>query len=176
MSITVRPARDVDAAELAAVAAATFPLACPPTADPADVEAAIATTLSLPRFAGYLADPQRAIMLADDDGRIIGYTMLIRGVGDDPDVAAAVPHRPAVELSKMYVLPTHHGSGASAQLMQSGIAWASESGAAAVWLGVNRNNERAQRFYRNHGFEVTGTRRFRLGDSYEDDFVMVRRI
>jgi ribosomal protein S18 acetylase RimI-like enzyme len=45
-----------------------------------------------------------------------------------------------------------------------------------MWLGVNRANERAQRFYRKHGFEVTGARRFRLGDSDEDDFVMVRPI
>lgn len=176
MSITVRPAHDSDAAELAAVAAATFPLACPPSADPADIEAAIAATLSPQRFAGYLADPERVILVATDAGRIIGYTMLIRGIGDDPEITASVPQRPAVELSKMYVLATHHGGGASARLMKSGIAWARESGAAAVWLGVNRKNERAQRFYRKHGFEVTGARRFPLGDSYEDDVVMVRPV
>ena len=37
--------------------------------------------------------------------RILGYAMLIRGVPDDPDVQRAVTARPAVELSKMYVLP-----------------------------------------------------------------------
>jgi GNAT superfamily N-acetyltransferase len=176
MSITVTPARDDDAAELAAVAAATFPLACPPSVDPADIEAAIAANLSPQRFAGYLADPDGTILVANGDGRIIGYTMLIRGIGDDPDIAASVPQRPAVELSKMYVLAAHHGTGASDRLMQSAITWAEESGAAAMWLGANRRNERAQRFYRKHGFEITGTRRFRLGQSYEDDVVMVRQI
>ena len=176
MPITVRTAHDCDAAELAAVAAATFPLACPPSADPADVEATIAIALSAQRFAEYLADPERMILVATDDGRIIGYTMLIRGICDDPDVAAAVAQRPAVELSKMYVLANHHGGGASARLIQSGIAWAAESGAAALWLGANRKNERAQRFYRKHGFKITGARRFPLGESYEDDVVMVRPI
>lgn len=174
MSITVRRADSEDAGELAAVAAATFPLACPSSANPADIDAAIAANLSALRFAGYLADPQSVVLVATEDSRIIGYTMLIHGIGDDTEVAASVPERPAVELSKMYVLPGHHSSGAAATLMQAGVAWAAKSGAVAVWLGVNRKNERAQRFYRKHGFEVAGTRRFRLGDSYEDDFVMVR--
>lgn len=174
MVISVRTANPTDAAELAAVAAETFPLACPPTADATDVAAAIDANLSVARFADYLADPDRAVLAATDSGRIIGYSMLIGGVGDDPDVAAAVPARPAVELSKMYVLSSHHRSGAAATLMGHGIAWATQRGAAAVWLGVNRNNERAQRFYRKHGFEVAGTRTFRLGSSVEADFVMVR--
>lgn len=174
MSITVTGADGDDAGELAAIAALTFPLACPPSADPADIQAAIAATFSPAHFTAYLADPDRVILVAKDEDRIVGYTMLIRGVGDDPDISASVPQRPAVEVSKMYALPSHHGSGASAQLMRSAMAWAADDGAAAVWLGVNRNNERAQRFYRKHGFEIAGTRRFRLGDSYEDDFVMVR--
>ena len=176
MSFTVRTACHGDAAEVAAVAGAAFPLACPPSTDPADIEAVIATSLSPQLFAEYLSDPQRVILVVADDGRIVGYTMLIRGIGSDPDIAASVPHRPVVELSKMYVLASHHRSGASAQLMQSGIEWAANSGAAAIWLGVNRKNERAQRFYCKHGFEITGTRRFLLGSSYEDDFVMVRPI
>ena len=35
-------------------------------------------------------------------------------------------------------------------------------------------NERAQRFYAKHGFAVTGTKRFRLGGHWEQDYVMVR--
>lgn len=174
MEISVTPAAQVDADELAAVAAETFPLACPPDADPADIEAAITANLSRRRFAEYLADPDRVILVATENGRIVGYSMLIRGIGDDPDIAAAVRARPAVELSKMYVLPDYHRTGASAMLMQAGIGWAQRSGAAALWLGVNRNNERAQRFYRKHGFQVCGTRTFLLGASEESDFVMAR--
>lgn len=174
MAISVTTAGEGDAAELAAVAAATFPLACPPTVDAKDIAAHIADHLSAERFADFVTDPNRIVLAAREDGRIVGYAMLIRGVGDDPDIAAAVRPRPAVELSKMYALPTHHSGGAAAALMRSGITWAADCGAAAVWLGVNRNNERAQRFYRKHGFEVTGHRRFRLGRGTEEDFVMVR--
>ena len=100
--------------------------------------------------------------------------MLIRGVGDDPDVQRAVHVRPAVELSKMYVLPDNHGSGVSTALMDAALAAAAEWGAGCVWLGVNQKNERAQQFYKKCGFTVNGTRTFQLGAHTESDYVMVR--
>lgn len=161
-------------AELADVAARTFPLACPPSVAPADVAAFIAENLSPAKFTDYLADPGRIVLTAVQDGRILGYAMMIRGVPDDPDVSAAVTARPAVELSKMYVLPESHGVGVSAALMTAALQQAADLGAASVWLGVNQRNERAQRFYAKHGFTITGTKSFRLGGHIEQDYVLVR--
>ena len=101
----------VDADELAAVAARTFPLACPPSMAAENIASFIDANLSATRFAEYLADPQRAILTAQRDGRIVGYAMLIRGVDDDTDVQRAVEIRPAAELSKLYLLPDYHGAG-----------------------------------------------------------------
>jgi len=167
---------------LAAVAAATFPMACPPSASPVDIASFISANLSAECFDEYLGDPARIVLGAADTGRLIGYAMLIRGGVDGPDVPGSTPHRRAaevsqmVELSKMYVLPAYHRTGAAAALIRSGIGWARDIGAATVWLGVNQNNQRAQRFYRKHGFEVCGTRTFRLGAALENDFVMARRL
>ena len=171
----VSAAMDADPTELADVAAVTFPLACP-SAAANDVEAYLAANLSPEHFRAYLADPDRLVLTASESGRIIGYAMLIRGLGNDPDIARRIEPRPAVELSKMYVLPDWHRSGAAGALMQTGIAWAADQGTKAVWLGVNKNNQRAQRFYRKHDFEVVGTRSFRLGMRLEQDFVMVRAV
>ncbi|UMB67792.1 GNAT family N-acetyltransferase [Mycobacterium paraterrae] len=164
----------VDAVELAAVAARTFPLACPPSVALPDIAAFIDANLSDARFTDYLADPQRLIFTTSDGGSITGYAMLISGVSDDPDVQRAVDIRPAVELSKMYVLPAHHGSGAAAALMNAALTAAAERGDGCVWLGVNQKNARAQRFYAKSGFTVSGHRSFRLGDHLENDYVMVR--
>lgn len=153
------------AVELAAVAALTFPLACPPTAAPENIAAFVAANLSAERFADYLADPHRAVLTASCDGRIIGYAMLIR----EPGGVAA-------ELSKIYVLPAYHGGGASTALMDRALATAGEWGARRVWLGVNQANQRAQRFYDKSGFEISGTRTFRLGAGLEHDYVMVREL
>lgn len=151
------------AAELAAVAALTFPLACPPTAAPENIAAFVAANLSAECFADYLADPHRAVLTAAHDGRIIGYAMLIREPG-------------AAELSKIYVLPAYHGGGVSTALMDRALATAGEWRARRVWLGVNQANQRAQRFYAKSGFRISGTRTFRLGAGLEHDYVMVREL
>jgi len=162
--------------ELAAVAARTFPLACPPTATPENIAAFIDTHLSAERFAEYLADEDRVVLAASENGRIVGYCMLIRGVPDgDADVQQAVTLRPSVELSKMYVLPGSHGGAVSAALMQAALDHATAMSAASVWLGVNQQNQRAQRFYAKHGFTINGTKTFHLGAGVENDYVMVRR-
>jgi ribosomal protein S18 acetylase RimI-like enzyme len=167
----------VDIHELAAVAGRTFPLACPPSIARQDVASFIDTHLTATHFAQYLADPQRAIFTAQQDGRIVGYAMLVRGVGDDADVARAVELRPAAELSKMYVLPGFHGDGWSSALMDRALATAADWRVRCVWLGVNWENQRAQRFYLKNGFRIAGNRTCLVGgDRRENDYVMVREV
>ena len=149
--------------ELAAVAAHTFPLACPPSVTPENVASFIAANLSAARFAEFLADPDRAIITAHEDGRIVGYAMLIRSDS-------------GVELSKLYLVPDQHGTGAATALMDAALSAASEWGAHHVWLGVNQKNQRAQRFYTKSGFTISGTRTFQLGVHIENDYVMVREL
>jgi ribosomal protein S18 acetylase RimI-like enzyme len=159
----IRSAEPTDIAALAAVAADTFPLACPPSVAPADVASFIDANLSEARFAEYLSDPRRTILIATQGDRIVGYAMLIRDSEDD-----------RAELSKMYVRPAQHRSGVATALMNAALDAAAESGAGRVWLGVNQKNERAQRFYTKSGFTVAGTRTFQLGAHIEHDYVMVR--
>jgi ribosomal protein S18 acetylase RimI-like enzyme len=162
--------------ELAALAARTFPLACPPSTPAENIASFIDTNLSATRFAEYLADPQRAVLTAAQDDRIVGYAMLIRGVDNDTDVEQAVDIRPAAQLSKLYLLPDYHGSGVATALMDTTLTTAAEWGARCVWLGVNQENQRAQRFYFKSGFKVNGTRMFHVGARRENDYVMVREV
>jgi ribosomal protein S18 acetylase RimI-like enzyme len=175
-AVRLATAASVDADELATIAARTFPMACPPSTPPENIASFIDTNLSATRFAEYLSDPQRDIVTAQHDDRIIGYAMLVRGVGDDPDVQKAVAVRPAAELSKIYLLPEYHGAGVSIALMQLTLATASDWGARCVWLGVNQENQRAQRFYVKSGFKNNGTRTFQVGGRRENDYVMAREL
>ena len=171
MTVHVRSATPADASTLARVAAATFALACPPHTTEASIEAFIATVLSMECFEGYLADPSRDLFLAEDDGEAVGYAMLVTGEPADPDVRVALRHHPPSELSKIYVLPDRHGAGTSRLLMQACLDAARRRGSVGAWLGVNQLNARAQRFYAKSGFERVGTKRFLVGDRYEDDYV-----
>ncbi|HWF29095.1 MAG TPA: GNAT family N-acetyltransferase [Mycobacterium sp.] len=176
LQVHLATTNSVDADELATVAARTFPLACPVSMASENIASFIHSNLSAARFAEYLADPRRAVLTAQQAGRIVGYAMLIRGVDDDSDVQRAVELRPAAELSKMYLLPDFHGTGVSAALMQRTLAIAAQWGVRCIWLGVNQKNQRAQRFYTKSGFDISGTRRFQVGAGREDDFVMVREV
>lgn len=167
----IRHARPDDAAALSALAALTFPLACPPDALPESIAEFIETNLSVASFNGYLADGDRELFVAEADGVLVGYTMLVHAEPYDPDVRAVVTARPATELSKVYVHPDHHGAGLAAQLVERSVAAARERGAVVVWLGVNQQNDRANRFYAKQGFERVGTKRFKVGVRFEDDFV-----
>jgi ribosomal protein S18 acetylase RimI-like enzyme len=170
----VRPATRDDATALAEVAATTFGLACPPGMSEQSIAAFVAEHLTPERFAEYVDDPARAVLIAEEDGRAVGYAMLVHGEPYDENARAVVRHRPTTELSKIYVLPTAHGGGVATDLLEAALAVAREVGAAGIWLGTNQANVRAQRFYVKSGFEKVGTKRFWVGDHWEDDFVFER--
>lgn len=179
----IRRATAGDADRLAEVAAATFALACPPHTTQESIAAFIQDVLSPERFADYLADPARDLFLAEDgdgdgDGStvVVGYAMLVTTEPSDEDVRAALTLRPTSELSKIYVLPGSHGGGVARALMDTSLGAARERGSQGAWLGVNQLNERAQRFYGKSGFTRVGTKRFLVGDHYEDDYVFERAL
>ena len=104
VTVQIRPARATDAAALAALAAVTFPLACPPWTTADEISDFIAKHLTRDRFAEYLADLDRTLLVAVADdaddpawrGRLdgtdglVGWSMLVRtedGVPADPDAA-----------------------------------------------------------------------------------------
>ncbi len=173
--ICIRLAAADDVAALAALAARTFPLACPPSTTPADMDLFIAERLSPETFATALGDGLRRVLVASDaSGALVGYTLLVLGEPSDEEAAGAVTVRPAVELSKCYVEEERHGAGVAAALMTASLAAARDLGAAGIWLGVNQRNVRAQRFYAKTGFAVVGTKHFTVGTAREDDYVMDR--
>jgi GNAT superfamily N-acetyltransferase len=138
---------------------------------PASIERFVAEHLTAERFTEYVADPGRAVLVAEEDGQAVGYAMLVHGEPYDADVRAVVRHVPTTELSKIYVLPSAHGGGIAGELLAAAVDVARGIGAAGMWLGTNQANERAQRFYLKSGFERIGTKRFWVGDHYEDDYV-----
>lgn len=176
MTITVDRAGIWDSEAIADVAAVTFPLACPPGASADDINAFINNVLSVDKFSEYLTDPTRTVLKVISGDAIVGYAMLVDDEPVDPDVRAAITLRPTTELSKLYVLPGNHGSGAAAALMDAALDHARRSGSAGMWLGVNQENVRAQKFYAKQGFTQAGTKTFLVGAQLHHDFVMERPV
>ncbi|GEL96362.1 GNAT family N-acetyltransferase [Cellulomonas composti] len=176
-AVTVRRATPADVDALAALAAVTFPLACPPDSTPADQAQFVAAVLSVERFAQYVADEHRTVLLAHDEqgpDAPAGYAMLVAGEPTDPDVQRALTLRPTIELSKLYVHPDRHRGGVASALFAACLEDAGARGAVGMWLGVNQRNSRAQGFYTHAGFVRVGTKHFQVGARLEDDFVLER--
>ncbi|MEU4313722.1 GNAT family N-acetyltransferase [Nocardia sp. NPDC024068] len=171
-TVTVDRAGLWDAEALSDVAAATFPLACPPGADLDDIEVFLADVLSGERFGEYLSDPSRTVLKAVEDGEIVGYAILHGDTPAEPEIAAAVALDPVLEISKMYVLPGHHGTGVANALMHAALERAQGADYAGIWLGVNQENLRAQAFYAKFGLEKVGTRTFTVGRQVHHDYVL----
>jgi ribosomal protein S18 acetylase RimI-like enzyme len=168
--VVVRPAEPGQAAEIAWLAALTFPLACPPGTPAATMAAHVAAHLTPGHFARWAGSPKHSLLVAQGPD-VVGYALLVVG---EPDGAAerdalarAVGDGPYVELSKIYVHPGRQGDGTAGLLMAAAVD------AAALWLGTNGLNARAQSFYRRHGFEVVGTRTYDVGGVQHDDVVML---
>ena len=171
MTTTVRRAVSADAELLHELARATFALACPPGTTPEAIAEFIAEHLSVESFHSYLNDPKRAILIGEVEGQPAGYVLFDSTEPSDPDVVTALTVRPTIELSKCYVLSGFHGAGVAPALVSTGIEQARKQEFAAVWLGVNQENVRANRFYEKMGFRLAGTKKFRVGERWEDDYV-----
>ncbi|MDY5126946.1 tRNA (guanosine(37)-N1)-methyltransferase TrmD [Actinotignum sp. GS-2025f] len=185
------------ATELANLAARTFPDACPRYLREADIAAFEAANLSVAAFEKYLADPHWVTVVVraasgESRGELLGYSLMLLpdstvGMGDD-DVAGRedgapvmhLPERkgPLLELSKFYVERSWHGSGVADLLWQATVEAcrdrildAEVASAPYLWLGTNKDNRRAQRFYKRCGFRKVATREFQVGEVINSDLI-----
>ena len=118
-----------------------------------------------------LLDPERVCLLAEAEGRPVGYAMLRRSPANAE--RAGVAAAGAVELQRLYVDFRWQGRGVAQQLMQAVVEAARALGGLSLWLGVWEENPRAIRFYDKCGFMPVGSQDFNLGAARQRDRVMV---
>ncbi|WP_425956469.1 GNAT family N-acetyltransferase [Xylanimonas sp. McL0601] len=185
--VVVRPAQASEAAEVAWLAATSFPLACPPGTPVEEMARHIAAHLAPADFRGWVRSPEHTLLVAVRDDQLVGYALLHLGVPTGVEAASVLARvtgsdGPAVQLSKLYAHPLARGSGSSSALMSGAVEAAAQLASAngypdglPLWLGTSAQNVRAQAFYRKHGFDVVGTRTYDVGGQLHDDVVMLHR-
>jgi GNAT superfamily N-acetyltransferase len=165
----LRPATPADAETLAELARAAFVAAFGHLYRPEDLARFLAEERTPDRYRAHLADAATSIALADLDGRLAAYCLIVRGKRFEEQPAPR-PMRP-VFLSQLYTDPATTGRGLGAALLEWAIAEARAWGADALQLSVFSENFGAQRFYQRYGFGKVADIDFWVGDHRDHEFL-----
>ena len=171
--ISLRPCTFHDAAELALVGSATFLEAFAERLESSSILAHCQKHHSIAEYQKYLALPDTHAWLAEvlPDGGPIGYAILT-----EPDLPLTGLTPTDIELKRIYVFSRFRTTGAGKLLLDQSIASSREAGKRRLLLGVYTENHRALAFYRKHGFEQIGTRKFLVGENLHDDLILGRSL
>ncbi|AXJ95527.1 MULTISPECIES: GNAT family N-acetyltransferase [unclassified Sphingomonas] len=165
MTATLRPATRDDAPAIAALMRDSFTATFGHLYAPADL-AAFLDGLTLARWQAEIADPAFAFLLAEAEGRLLGFAKL------GPHSLPVTPTGPMIELRQLYLADAAQGTGLAQRMMDWAIATARERGAAEVFLSVYVDNDRARRFYERYGFVRVGRYDFMVGNHRDEDDLM----
>ena len=111
-------------------------------------------------FVSYMKNPVARYLVAEQDGKIIGYV----GAWIILDES---------HITNIAVLKEHRGQGTGNLLTHGLLQYLSNLGAAYATLEVRRSNEIAQNLYKSLGFVQLGVRKRYYADNGEDALIMV---
>ena len=151
----IRRATEDDASLLAELGARTFAKSFAEQNTPEDMAAYLAASFETEIQRAELADPRNIFLILENDGVAIGYAHLRTG---EPPACVSGPK--PIELSRLYVESNFQGGGVGARLLKACLTEARRAGYQTMWLGVWKQNVRAQAFYRRWNFSVVGAHVF----------------
>ncbi len=163
----LRPATIDDAPALAALGAETFTAAFAHLYTPADLAAFLAEVHDPAAVAQEIAGAECTHCLADAGGELVAFCKLRYPSHYAHHSRAKNP----VELSQLYALAQHTGTGIGAKLMAWALGVAHEREHDAVLLSVYSENYGAQRFYQRYGFGKIADITFRVGQQLDAEFL-----
>jgi len=167
--VNLRGANDADAPAIAELGRASFVAAFEHLYQPEDLAAFLAEYRTPEKYLEHLADPPTLIRLAEVDGELAAYCLIVRGhkFDEQPDPR---PERP-VFVSQLYCAPGMTGRGLGAALIEWAIGEARGWNADAVQLSVFSDNLGAQRFYQRYGFGKVADIDFWVGNHCDHEFL-----
>ena len=167
----VRDAHTDDIPKLAALGAATFAGTFQHLYSAENLAAFLDEFHSEDYYRAALADPDIRIIVIEEANDLIGYAKVNpNGLPCDP------PRRRALELGRLYLADGQRSKGIGRRLMQAVIDHAEQKGFLEIVLSVYAENFGAHKFYARYGFEKIGEYQFKVGDHFDDEWIMRRPV
>ena len=168
-ALKLRPATADDAAALAELGRASFVAAFGHLYRPDDLAAFLAEYRTAEKFRQHLADAPTRVEVAEEDGKLDAYCLIVRGHRFD-EQGEPRPERPLF-VSQLYCAPEMTGRGLGAALLEWAIGEGRAWGADAVQLSVFSEKFGAQRFYQRYGFAKVADIDFWVGNHCDHEFL-----
>ena len=122
------------------------------------------------KFTSLLNDTNEHVIVSENEDGLDGFIRISHGS------VAPVQNCSPMEISTLYVQPSHHGRGLGKALLEQGLSYAQTCNASSVWLTTNSENTPAIAFYLKQGFEKVGITHFRMRDQAYLNDVLRRSI
>lgn len=168
--MNLRPATPADAAALSRLGTDSFVAKFGHLYTAEDLANFLAGSHSEGKVAKEIAEPTMRVMLAEDDGQLLGYCKLVMVCGW-PEHARG---QRAIELKQLYTAPEATGQGIGAALMDWALGEAVTFGADEIQLSVYSDNPGAQKFYARYGFEKVADIHFMVGEQRDEEFLFAK--
>ena len=169
--VICRPAAPVDAPTLSALAIQVFLGTYADEGVRLSVAQEAHELLSPAAFAAALANPACTLVLAEREGRLLGFAQIAF-----PSRHALVPHENAAELVRLYVQERFTGRGIGRALLSRAEEEAVARGASTLWLSAWAPNLRALAFYDRSGYDSVGASTYRYRDDVYETRVYSKRL
>jgi ribosomal protein S18 acetylase RimI-like enzyme len=169
-TIRIRKATIDDIAALSSLALETYIAAFGDSMSAEDLAAHLGDNLLPQSFARILEVD--VILVAEADGRLIGYTQFGKV---DPSFSPIA--ETDQELRRLYVLAEYQNQGIGTKLINTALEHPVLKNAERIYLDVWERNHGALKLYKRYGFTVVGPRKFEVksGAETSSDLIMVRQ-
>lgn len=169
--LTFRDARPIDAGALSQIGRETFVETFGHIYRREDLDRHLDEKFGPAAVAAEIDNPDVEFRLAFAGRRLVAYAKL-----GPVSLPVEVGERRALELHRLYVRSSEQGLGMGRILLAWVLARARERGAQDLYLGVWQENERAIALYQSRGFETIGAYKYRVGEHFDDEFIMRLRL
>ena len=173
MPIKIERATLEDTKLISELGAKTFDQAFRGTCTDADLEGVLQEYYNEEQVAKELSDAQDHFFVLYKNGEAVGYARI--NLARPPERYFA--DKKSIELTRIYFLEEFHGQGLANELMEYCFDFLKRKGYELVYLSVWEHNDRAQAFYKKHGFVDTNIENpFPLGETPQMDYWFAKEL
>lgn len=171
VELSIRPAHQNDAANLAALALQVWLHNYAREGISSIISEYVLNEFTEEKFRARIGNASMTFFL----GEVITnrVTNLVAFARLDVQSVCPLPTRSMVQLSTLYVQEPFVNQGVGTALLAHAETWADSQGTPQLWLTVNAQNHRALAFYAKHHYQKIGATPFRLGDTDHENHVLI---